>query len=937
MKKAIIYIVAFFTFVQVWSQGEAAYWYFGKNAGIYFDPITKDVSVLTDGALNTFEGCSSISDENGNLQFYSDGVTVWDRNHNIMPNGTELKGDESSTQSGLIVPHPTIPNIYFLFTVDEPHNANFSTIDIIDVQGDGDGFNNGLNYSVVDMTLNGGLGDVVPGQKNIPLLTYDPNDRLENGYKCSEKITAVEGAEDDTFWVITHFTRTFYAFKIDANGVNEVPVRSSLEPEIPVEGYRRNALGYLKASPDGTKIAAAFFSVSEIPGADAPGLLTLFDFNNANGRVNNPVILYEGDAPYGVEFSLETRKLYAVVGRGSGGGGNSLLFQYDLRRADIRNSRTLIDESEDYNYGALQLGLDGKIYRSQIDFLQVGAGTTGKYLGVIENPEARAADVIYNPQAIYLDVNNDGSNETRLGLPPFIQSFFLNKIDIIRNGISDTFLELCTGDSYTLVADDIPGATYIWRKDEVLLPETGNTLTITNVTAADIGFYTVRVEPNNGDPVLEGVADVDVIPLPEVRNASLTQCDFDGDGSTIFNLDQAIGQIVTDIDLVNTFDYTFHESFTDAENELNAVDNEGYTNLSNPQIVYVRVEGKQTGCFSIAELELSTSFTPPVTVTIDACSDVANDGFALFDLNEATNALTLGPGVTLTYYLSESEALNESNPLTTDFQNTLPFSQTLYARAEANNQCAGINIVNLRVNSLPEIELEQDVFICENATSAYTISAGIPTGDISNYTFEWQTNERQTTPTIEITEAGVYRVLVTNTRGCSVERAVTVNSSDIAIISDIEVRDFRQNNSLTVIVTGAGDYEFTLDALDGIYQDSNKFSNLPPGFYTVFVRDKNGCGIVEQNVSVFGYPNFFTPNGDGINDTWQLVGGDQLRSTNVLIHIFDRYGKLITQLNAADEGWDGLFNGQELPSSDYWFRITLEDGRQFNGHFALKR
>lgn len=937
MKKAIIYIVVVFTFAQAWSQGEAAYWYFGKNAGVYFDPITRDVSVLTDGALDTFEGCSSISDENGNLQFYSDGVTVWDRNHNIMPNGTELKGDESSTQSGLIVPHPTLPNIYFLFTVDEPHNANFSTIGFIDIAGDGDGFNNGLNYSVVDMTLNGGMGDVVPDQKNIPLLTYNPSDRFENGYKCSEKITAVEGTEEDTFWVITHFTDTFYAFKIDTNGVNETPVRSALEPEVPVVGYRRNALGYLKASPDGTKIAAAFFSISEIPGADAPGLLTLFDFDALNGRVSNSIELYNGDAPYGVEFSLETRKLYAVVGRGSGGGGNSLLVQYDLRRADIKNSMTLIDESADYNYGALQLGLDGKIYRSQINFLQIGAGTTGKYLGVIENPEATAANVIYNPQAIYLDINNDGSNETRLGLPPFIQSFFLNKIDIIRNGISDTFLELCTGDSYTLVADNIPGATYIWKKDEVLLPETGNTLTLTNVTAADIGFYTVRVEPNNGDPVLEGVADVAVIPLPVVRNAALTQCDFDGDGSTLFNLDQAVGQIVTDIDLINTFDYTFHESFNDARDELNAVDNESYSNLSNPQLIYVRVEGKQTGCFSIAELELSTNFTPPLTVNINACSDGVTDGFAMFDLNEATSALTLSPGVTLTYYLSENEALNESNPLSTDFQNTLPFNQTLYARAEANNQCDGINIVNLQVNSLPEIELEQDIFICDNASTTYTISAGIPAGDTSNYTYEWQTNPQQTTPSIEVTEAGQYRVIVTNTSGCTAERTVTVNSSDIAVITDVEVRDLRQNNNITVLVTGSGDYEYALDAINGPYQDSNKFSNLPPGFVTVYVRDKNGCGITEKGVSVLGYPNFFTPNGDGINDTWQLVGGDQLRSANTFIYIYDRYGKLITQINAIGQGWDGLFNGRELPSSDYWFNIVLEDGRQFKGHFALKR
>lgn len=936
MRKRILFIFTLFTFLYGSGQGEAAYWYFGKNAGVYFDPVTKAVSVLTDGALNTFEGCSTISDSDGNLQFYSDGVTVWDRTHTIMPNGTDLKGDESSTQSGLIVPHPALSHIYFLFTVDEPHNANVSISDIIDFQGDGDGFNNGLNYSVIDMTLNGGLGDVVPGQKNIPLITYNPNDNLEKSYKCSEKITAVEGGEEDTVWVITHFSSTFYAFKIDVNGVNETPVKSTLEPEIPIRGYRRNALGYLKASPDGTKIAAAFFGLSEIPGADAPGNITLCNFNNTTGRVTNPIELYSGDAPYGLEFSLETRKLYAVIGRGSGGGGNSLLVQYDLRRTDIKNSMTLIDESSEYNYGALQLGLDGKIYRSQVNFLKLSSGTTAKYLGVIENPEASAANVVYNPQAIYLDVNNNGNNEIRLGLPPFIQSFFLNKIDIIRNGISDTFLELCTGESYTLTADAIPGATYIWKKDEVPLAETGNILTINNASAADIGFYTLRVEPNNGDPVLEGTADVDVIPLPVVADASLTQCDFEGNGTSIFNLDQSKTQIFQDTAPINNYEFTFYETVTDAENKANQLPNEAYTNSSNPQIVFARVENKEKGCFSVAALELSTSYTPPATVSINECSD-GNEGFANFDLNEASMAFAAAADVSLTYYLTKEDALKEQNTLGFIFRNTLRFNQTIYVRAEQNNQCAGINLVNLIVNEPPEIETQQEVFICENSSQSYTISAGISPNEIGNYTYEWLTPEKQNTPEITINKAGVYKVWVTGNSGCTTERTVTVKSSGIARISDIKIRDLRQNNSITILVSGSGDYEYAINDKNGPYNNNNTFTNLPPGFLTVYVKDKNGCGIAQKSITILGYPNFFTPNGDGVNDTWQIQGGTQLRNLNTFVYIYDRYGKYITAINANGKGWDGQFNGQQLPASDYWFKIIMEDGRVFKGHFSLKR
>ena len=121
------------------------------------------------------------------------------------------------------------------------------------------------------------------------------------------------------------------------------------------------------------------------------------------------------------------------------------------------------------------------------------------------------------------------------------------------------------------------------------------------------------------------------------------------------------------------------------------------------------------------------------------------------------------------------------------------------------------------------------------------------------------------------------------------------------------------------------------------HQDSNVFEDISPGLYTVYVRDKNDCGITDELVSVIGFPKFFTPNNDGTNDFWQVRGINNQFQANSLIFIFDRYGKLLTKLNPLSSGWDGTYNGANMPASDYWFKVELEDGRTFTSHFSLKR
>ncbi|MCB0447594.1 MAG: T9SS type B sorting domain-containing protein, partial [Gelidibacter sp.] len=136
---------------------------------------------------------------------------------------------------------------------------------------------------------------------------------------------------------------------------------------------------------------------------------------------------------------------------------------------------------------------------------------------------------------------------------------------------------------------------------------------------------------------------------------------------------------------------------------------------------------------------------------------------------------------------------------------------------------------------------------------------------------------------------------------------------------------------------GEGDYEYAIDNVNGPYQDSNTFDNVSPGLHTVYVRDKNDCGVVDELVSVIGFPKYFTPNDDTYHDYWQVYGITPEFQSQTSIFIFDRHGKLLKELDPLSAGWDGTLNGYTLPATDYWFAVTLEDGRVFKSHFTLKR
>ena len=193
----------------------------------------------------------------------------------------------------------------------------------------------------------------------------------------------------------------------------------------------------------------------------------------------------------------------------------------------------------------------------------------------------------------------------------------------------------------------------------------------------------------------------------------------------------------------------------------------------------------------------------------------------------------------------------------------------------------------------------------------------------------------ETSYTLQVNEAGTYSVTVTNSNNCENTRTIIVSESNIAVIENIEVYDLTDSNNVVVIATGIGDYLYSLDNIT--YQTSNEFTNLLPGIYTVYVKDDNGCGIVNKQINVLGAPKFFSPNGDGFNDFWNIKGIDSRLNAKTKIRVFDRYGKLLTEINPLSPGWNGMYNNSHLPADDYWYTIELTNGRLVKGHFSLIR
>ncbi|MBC6998189.1 T9SS type B sorting domain-containing protein [Cytophaga sp. FL35] len=332
----------------------------------------------------------------------------------------------------------------------------------------------------------------------------------------------------------------------------------------------------------------------------------------------------------------------------------------------------------------------------------------------------------------------------------------------------------------------------------------------------------------------------------------------------------------------------------------------------------------------------------PMPVANPLTNSASCSGLQVFDLEQKDLEILGGQNSNdflISYHLSMDDALNGVNSQSKQLT-TSPGTQTIYARisSKANPRCfdasQSFDLINMET---PQINFPTEAYLCGFDTGAQ-IGEASPN---PNYRYQWSTG--QTSPSIMVQQEGEYRVTVTNEQAgllCEVTATIMVVRSNPPEIQDLLIEDLSTNNTITVMTASNRELEYQLD--DGPYQEGHTFYQVLPGRHTITVNDPMGCGSVSEEVIVVGFPKFFSPNADGSNDYWHIEGIETLE--NPIVHIFDRYGKLLAELNETSPGWDGVLNGKPLPETDYWFQLTYSNlegermtAKYVNNHFSLKR
>ena len=496
---------------------------------------------------------------------------------------------------------------------------------------------------------------------------------------------------------------------------------------------------------------------------------------------------------------------------------------------------------------------------------------------------------------------------------------------------------LCDNESYLL--DAFPGGTvsveYKWFRDSTLLAgETSPQLLVSSA-----GIYRVEMDYGNNciasDEVLIEYSDP-ILP----QDTDLFQCGQVANGQTTFNLYDAEPNIVNNDPLLRI--YSFHRNFIDAENNVAPIPNpRNYTSTVQNETVFARVVSDY-GCVGVGRLTLKTTADTIPPIQLVSCSNEGTPGYATFDFSGITSDLTalFGNGTRVNYYLTYADAISQTDPISGSFTNTQMGFQTIFARISAVLGCLATVEIKLNVINTPEFEGDGIYVYCLNTfPETITISSGLIGSSFAEVDFEWSTGE--TTSEININEPGTYTVDITRNTviegtkySCSNGRTITVIPSEPPWVSYTLEGNYG-NQTLFVLASGSGSYLYSLE--NGPFQQSPVFRSLKPGKYSLTVNDVNGCGTTTIFVYVLGFPNFFTPNNDGIHDYWQIKGADPNELQLEHVRIFDRFGKHLHHLNLRSNGWDGTYKGKPLPSSDYWFEAIFKDGTIQRGHFSLKR
>lgn len=496
--------------------------------------------------------------------------------------------------------------------------------------------------------------------------------------------------------------------------------------------------------------------------------------------------------------------------------------------------------------------------------------------------------------------------------------------------------------------------------------ETGNNPLATPFanTVRDSQTIYVRVK-NNATGCYTNHTSFNVIvnPLPIANFVEdLEVCDDNSDGSARNGFSQTIDLESQTAGILGTqdpslFQVTYHRTLADAQAGNNPLISP-YSNITpNRETIFVRVFNSATQCANgISNFDVIINpepvFDAPTNLAYcdnDDDGDDTNGIIQNIDLDSKIPEIlgtTQNPAdFTVTFHASQIDATTGFGATSSPYTNTNS-TETIFVRIQ-NKRTGCVNddaFFDVIVNPLPSFTVTSPQIICLNDLPL-NISVENP---MDVYTYQW-TNESGNPlgndDNINITTGGRYFVTAIATNGtlCTRTEMIEVNESNIATLQNSfvtiidESNNIGSQNNLSISIDtisnnlGPGDYQFAIINTDtnerfpfAGFQDEPLFENLEGGIYQIIVNDKNGCSPdATLLVSVIQFPKFFTPNGDGQNDTWVVKGANRTFYPNASINIFNRFGKLVAQVPIDGQGWNGTYNGTLLPSDDYWYNVTL--------------
>lgn len=781
-------------------QSQGSKWYFGSNAGLDFSGGGSP-KPITDGKLNTIEGSSSISNTKGVLLFYTDGITIYDKNgdpmKSLVPGDTNavqipLDGNTHSTQSALIVPKPTCRGceyLYYVYTTSEIRGQKT------------------LTYSVVDMRQNGGKGAVV--EKNIPLSS-----------SATEQSTSVRNDRDSTYWVITRIYGT-NTFQIRHLTTSETPTVTTYSGGQVLDSLT-NAEGYIKIGPadttGGNKGDRPMAVV--IPGPPKNSV-DLYTFNDSTGAMKFERTLNLGPAPpkaYGVEFSPDGKSLYVTMlaDTNSDGSqkGTSYILKYDLTQKDslLASSRTVVDSSTTRQYGSIQIGPDGKIY------VAIKGSTS---LGTIDNPNGGLLDSLqFNPQGQTL-----GGKTSQLGLPNLVTNF-----NEPSSGPGVTYSDTCTNaptmfqispncpklkETYTLTFGDgsVPYSTTATQPIPHAYKNPGTyAISLHIVTQKSTGGICKDTLIRDTLTILETPPDIKLGPDTAICNKK---------GITLDMKVQA-----------KLYAWLVNGAVRSRQRTL-TLDLAGYY-----QVIALAANGE---CFKSDTINVQIKPVPSLDLGPDT----------VFCYRSAVN-LTV-PQLTWKHFQWSNGGDTRTISVST------PGTYTVTAQSDPIDGAVCENSDTIKVSELPKLRvaatLKQPVS-CTSADGAISLTPS-PAGD---YHYAWTSTNGtvlagDSSRKTGLTEGG-YKVNVADSlHGCKLDTAFTLKSPVNQLVLTPQVKDALCStpNSGTIslnISGGTGVSYIWTDLNNNQLAITPVYGQAAPGLYNVQVTDANGCKAIKDSINV---------------------------------------------------------------------------------------